>query len=67
MAEGPNSILWPTNGGIRYRRNSVIWDYVAIYRSGETWAEAPPKPLYEGSPVVRSIAGADRALRRLSQ
>ena len=47
--------------------NSVIWDYVAIYMSGETWAEAPPKPLYEGSPVVRSIAGADRALRRLSQ
>lgn len=47
-------------------RRSVVWDYIAIYKPGETWAEAPPKPVYEGSPVVRSIDGADGALRQLS-
>ena len=47
-------------------RSSVVWDFVAIYKPGETWADAPPKPLYEGSPVVRSIDGANTALRQLS-
>lgn len=47
-------------------RSSVVWDYVAIYRAGEAWADAPPKPMYAGSPVVRSIGGAGQALRQLS-
>lgn len=46
---------------------SIVWDYVAIYKPGDIWAEAPPKPLYEGSPVVRVIGGAGNSLHQLSR
>ena len=44
---------------------SIVWDYIAIYKPGDVWAEAPPKPVFEGFPVVRAIDGADNALKQL--
>jgi len=46
-------------------RASVVWDYVAVYRPGELWGAAPPKPAYSNVPVVHSINGVKNALRPL--
>jgi hypothetical protein len=36
-------------------RQSIVWDYVAVYAQGATWEELPPKALYDGGPVVRVL------------
>ena len=43
-------------------RGSVVWDYVAVFPAGATWTDRPPKPLYEGGPVVRVIEETRRAV-----
>ena len=43
-------------------RGSVVWDYVAVYPIGAVWDASPPKPLYEGGPVVRVVDEARSAL-----
>lgn len=47
--------------------HGIVWDHIAIYTAGEVWADAPPRPIYDGGPVVRVIeparAALDRALR----
>jgi hypothetical protein len=43
-------------------RNSVVWDYVAVYPAGAVWNQRPPSPLYEGNPVVRVIEPLRNAL-----
>jgi len=34
-------------------RRTIVWDYIAVYPIGAIWEGHPPKPLYNGSPVVR--------------
>ena len=41
---------------------SVVWDYVAIYPVGAAWEDRPPKPLYDGGPVVRVLDETRAAL-----
>jgi hypothetical protein len=36
-------------------RESIVWDYVAVYAQGANWEERPPKALYDGGPVVRML------------
>ena len=43
-------------------RGSVVWDYIAVYPAGDVWQERPPKPLYDGGPVVRVLNEARAAL-----
>jgi hypothetical protein len=45
-----------------HNRRSVVWDYIAVYKPGQLWAEAPPDPLYHGGPVVRVLEPARAAL-----
>jgi hypothetical protein len=46
-------------------RPSVVWDYIAIYKPGQIWTEAPPQPEFTGRPVVRFIEGARKALQTI--
>jgi hypothetical protein len=41
-------------------RQSVVWDYIAIYPAGAVWAQSPPAAVYHGNPVVR-VREATRA------
>lgn len=61
----PERLLFHTMG--ERDMSSVVWDYVAIYKPGDTWAEAPPKPVFEARPVVRAMDGANRALQGLTK
>lgn len=45
-----------------HNRRNVVWDYIAVYAPEEIWDERPPKPLYEGGPVVRALEPARVAL-----
>ena len=36
-------------------RESIVWDYAAVFPRGATWTDHPPKALYEGGPVIRTI------------
>jgi hypothetical protein len=33
-------------------RRTIVWDYIAVYPIGAISEGHPPKPLYNGSPVV---------------
>lgn len=33
-------------------RRSIVWDHIAVYPSGTSWRDLPPKAVYEGGPVV---------------
>ena len=46
-------------------RPSVVWDYIAIYKQGQTWTDTPPQPEFTGRPVVRFIEGARKALQTI--
>jgi len=46
-------------------RRSLVWDYIGIYEPGTMWETGPPKPVFEGRPVVRVIGDARKALERL--
>jgi hypothetical protein len=43
-------------------RRSVVWDYIAVYPAGALWTAPPPRPSYEGRPVVRIEEPARAAL-----
>jgi hypothetical protein len=43
-------------------RPSVVWDYIAVYKPGQIWTDAPPQAEFTGKPVVRFIDGARTAL-----
>ena len=46
-------------------RRSIVWDYIGIYEAGAVWETRPPKPAFDGHPVVDVIDGARNALDRL--
>jgi hypothetical protein len=46
-------------------RPSVVWDYIAVYKPGQIWTEAPAQPEFTGRPVVRFIDGARKALHTI--
>ena len=46
-------------------RPSVVWDYIAVYKPDQIWAETPPQPEFTGRPVVRFIEGAGKALQTI--
>jgi hypothetical protein len=48
-------------------RRSVVWDYIAVYNAGEVWRDQPPKPLYEGKPLVKVTGPASSALAQALQ
>ena len=58
-----NHVLSHTMG--EHDRPSVVWDYIAIYKPDQIWAESPPPPEFKGRPVVRVIAEARNALQAL--
>lgn len=43
-------------------RQSVVWDYIAVYPPGDLWQDRPPEPLYHGGPVVQVTNEARTAL-----
>jgi hypothetical protein len=45
--------------------SSVVWDYVAVYRPGKLWDQAPPQPLYSHVPVIKGITGTNDAAKQL--
>jgi hypothetical protein len=46
-------------------RSSVVWDYVAVYKPEQLWADVPPQPEFKGRPVVRFIDGTRKALQTI--
>ena len=48
-------------------RDSIVWDWVAVYAPGARWEDAPPKPVYSGRPVVDVEAELRNALRTALQ
>jgi len=46
-------------------RRSIVWDYIGIFEAGTVWETGPPKPVFDGRPVVQAIDGARSALERL--
>ena len=46
-------------------RSSVVWDYVAVYKPGTLWDQAPPQPVYSNVPVIQGIEGTREAVLRL--
>lgn len=44
-------------------QNSIVWDQILIYDSQTVWNQVPPKPLWEGGPVLDVIEPARAALR----
>lgn len=53
-----------------HNRQSLIWDYIAVYPPGVVWTDRPPQPLYKGGPVVKveepARAALSQALDRVS-
>jgi hypothetical protein len=47
--------------------SSVVWDYVAVYKPGEKWEQAPPEPSYSKVPVIHGIDGTRDAIESLLQ
>jgi hypothetical protein len=43
-------------------RDSIVWDYAAVYPRGAVWQDAPPKPAFEDGPVVDVAEGLAKAL-----
>lgn len=46
-------------------RNSVVWDYIAVYQPGKLWDKAPPEPSYSRAPVIHGIDEARDAVNKL--
>jgi hypothetical protein len=47
-----------------HNRQSIVWDFVAVYPAGPAWKTQPPPALFEDGPVVQA---ADRARGAISQ
>lgn len=45
--------------------DSVVWDYVAVYRPGELWGQVPPEPLYSHTPAIHGIDGTKDTVNKL--
>jgi hypothetical protein len=45
-------------------RDSIVWDYIAVYPPGAVWDDGPPEALYHGGPVVRVTERARSAVER---
>ena len=45
-------------------RESLVWDYVAVYEPGKRWDKGPPDPIYSSVPVVRAIDGTREAIEK---
>jgi hypothetical protein len=45
-----------------HNRQSVVWDFIAVYPAGPVWKSRPPSPLFGGGPVVRAAAGVRNAI-----
>jgi hypothetical protein len=45
-------------------KSTIFWDYVSVYRAGDIWRESPPKPFYEGRPVVGVMGPLAQALQQ---
>ena len=48
-------------------RQSITWDFIAIYPAGAIWKGSPPEALYQGGPVVRVTEPARAALDQALQ
>ncbi|HUK17444.1 MAG TPA: hypothetical protein VLW65_13560 [Bryobacteraceae bacterium] len=46
-------------------RKSVVWDQIMVYGAGTVWMGRPPKPLYQGRPVIQVADAARAALWRV--
>jgi hypothetical protein len=44
--------------GARRIRNSIVWDYVAVFSPGTRWEDRFPVPAYAGAPVLDVIGEA---------
>jgi hypothetical protein len=45
-------------------RRSIVWDHAVVYPAGTIWNERPPRPLYEGGPVVHIVEPFRHAIKR---
>jgi hypothetical protein len=43
-------------------RQSVVWDYIAVYQVGAVWERSPPAAFYHGDPVVKVAEAARTAI-----
>lgn len=48
-------------------RQSVVWDFVAVYAPRAVWGDRPPEPIYHGGPVVRVADSVNAALDQVLQ
>jgi len=48
-------------------RHSVIWDWVGVYAPDAAWDSDPPKPNFEGGPVVRVVLAFTNAVAKAEQ
>jgi hypothetical protein len=48
-------------------RRTIVWDYIAVYAAGVAWEDRPPKPVYQGKPVVQVTEHARAALTQALQ
>jgi hypothetical protein len=44
-------------------KSTIFWD-CSVYRAGVIWRESPPKPFYEGRPVVGVVGPLAQALQQ---
>ena len=44
-------------------KDTIVWDQILVYNSDAVWKQAPPKPLWEGGPVLDVIEPARTALK----
>jgi hypothetical protein len=44
--------------------DTIVWDWVGLYDTGERWQDGPPAPRYHGYPVVHAVADLRRNLPR---
>ena len=42
--------------------SDIVWDWVGIYFGDAVWEGQPPKPIFDGGPVVRVIPAFTNAL-----
>ena len=48
-------------------RQSLVWDYIAVYPPGAVLEDRPPEGLYHGGPVIRVTDEARAALAQALQ
>jgi len=59
----PNRVLSHVMG--EHDPASVVWDYIAVYKPGQFWTDAPPQPEFKGRPVVHFIEGTRKTLETI--